>query len=131
MPVFEFDGQRFNNPVELSLHLIGGKWKMPILWRLRERAWRYNELRRDLSTVNHKMLTQQLRELERAGLITRTVYPVVPPHVEYALTELGETAIPCVDVLRSWGASYRSAVASATTSDESNIALHEPANESR
>jgi DNA-binding HxlR family transcriptional regulator len=131
MPVFEFAGQRFNNPVELSLHLIGGKWKMPILWHLRERAWRYNELRRDLSTVNHKMLTQQLRELERAGLITRTVYPVVPPHVEYALTALGETAIPCVDVLRSWGASYRSAVASTTTSDASHVELHEPANESR
>ncbi len=109
MPVFEFDGQRFNNPVELSLHVIGGKWKMPILWRLREGAWRYNALRRDLATVNHKMLTQQLRELERAGLITRTVFPVVPPHVEYALTPLGKTTIPCIEVLRAWGSDYRTA----------------------
>jgi DNA-binding HxlR family transcriptional regulator len=127
MPVFEFDGQRFNNPVELSLHLIGGKWKMPILWRLRERTWRYNELRRDLSTVNHKMLTQQLRELERAGLITRTVYPVVPPHVEYALSSLGETAIPCIEVLRTWGSNYRSTVAaSAPEAVGPDAPLNEP-----
>ncbi len=127
MPVFEFDGQRFNNPVELSLHVIGGKWKMPILWRLRERAWRYNELRRDLSTVNHKMLTQQLRELERAGLITRTVYPVVPPHVEYTLTSLGETAIPCIELLRTWGSNYRRAVADTTPHDVASAdALNEP-----
>ncbi len=106
MPAFEFDDQTFNNPVELTLHLVGGKWKMPILWRLRDRAWRYNELRRDLVKVNHKMLTQQLRELERAGLVTRTVFPVVPPHVEYALTPLGETVLPCIDVLRHWGAEY-------------------------
>jgi DNA-binding HxlR family transcriptional regulator len=106
MPAFEFDDQTFNNPVELTLHLIGGKWKMPILWRLRDRVWRYNELRRDLVKVNHKMLTQQLRELERAGLITRTVFPVVPPHVEYALTPLGASVIPCIEVLRTWGARY-------------------------
>ena len=106
MPPFVFDGHSFNNPVELALHVVGGKWKMPILWRLRERVWRYNELRRDLATVNHKMLTQQLRELERAGLISRTVFPVVPPHVEYALTPLGESAIPCIETLRAWGAGY-------------------------
>ncbi len=111
MPVFEFDGHEFNNPVELALHVIGGKWKMPILWRLQQRAWRYSELQRDLAKVNHKMLTQQLRELERAGLVSRTVFPVVPPHVEYALTPLGETTLPCIELLRSWGTSYRAAVA--------------------
>ncbi len=107
MPVFEFDGHEFNNPVELALHVIGGKWKMPILWRLKDRTWRYSELHRDLGRVNHKMLTQQLRELERGGLITRTVHPVVPPHVDYAITELGRTAVPSIETLRAWGAHYR------------------------
>ncbi len=107
MPEFEFEGQRYQNPVELALHLIGGKWKMPILWRLRDRVWRYNEIRRDLKRVSHKMLTQQLRELESAGMITRTVHPVVPPHVDYAITDLGLTTIPVIDGLRAWGALYR------------------------
>lgn len=107
MPEFEFEGQRYRNPVELALHVIGGKWRMPILWRLRDRVWRYSELRRDLTPVSHKMLTQQLRELERAGLITRTVHPVVPPHVEYAITNLGVTTIPAIEALRAWGSLYR------------------------
>jgi DNA-binding HxlR family transcriptional regulator len=107
VPEFEFEGQRYQNPVELALHIVGGKWKMPILWRLRNRVWRYNELRRDLNRVSHKMLTQQLRELERAGLITRTVHPVVPPHVEYEITGLGLTTIPAIEALRAWGALYR------------------------
>jgi DNA-binding HxlR family transcriptional regulator len=107
MPEFDFEGQRYENPVELALHVIGGKWKMPILWRLKDRVWRYNELRRDLKRVSHKMLTQQLRELERAGLLTRTVHPVVPPHVEYKITSLGLTTTPAIEALRSWGALYR------------------------
>lgn len=109
MPVFTFGGGTYNNPVELALDVIGGKWKMPILWRLKDRAWRYGELQRDLAKVNHKMLTQQLRELERDGLVTRTVFPEVPPHVEYALTPLGASAIPCIEVLRTWGTAYRTA----------------------
>jgi DNA-binding HxlR family transcriptional regulator len=107
MPEFEFEGQRYQNPVELALHVIGGKWKMPILWRLAQRSWRYNELHRDLTRVSHKMLTQQLRELEEAGLLTRTVHPVIPPHVDYAITSLGRSTIPIITDLRSWGAAYR------------------------
>jgi DNA-binding HxlR family transcriptional regulator len=107
MPEFVFEGLIFQSPVELALHVIGGKWKMPILWRLNRRAWRYNELHRDLKRVSHKMLTQQLRELEQAGLLTRTVYPVVPPHVEYAITDLGRTALPAIEALRAWGMAYR------------------------
>lgn len=107
MPEFEFDGRRFANPVELALHVIGGKWKMPILWRLDKRVWRYNELRRELKGISHKMLTQQLRELEAAGLVSRTVHPVVPPHVDYAITPLGRTTVPAIEALRDWGASYR------------------------
>jgi len=99
----------FQSPVELALHAIGGKWKMPILWRLNQRRWRYNELHRDLKRVSHKMLTQQLRELEAAGLLSRTVHPVVPPHVDYDITPLGRTALPAITALRDWGISYRSA----------------------
>jgi DNA-binding HxlR family transcriptional regulator len=107
VPGFEFRGQRYNNPVELALTAIGGKWKMPILWRVKDRVWRYGELKRSLGGVTHKMLTQQLRELEGDGLITRTVYPVVPPKVEYAITPLGRTAIPAIDALRRWGDVFR------------------------
>lgn len=109
MPAFQLDGITFQSPVELALHAIGGKWKMPILWRLNQRVWRYSELQRDLARVSHKMLTQQLRELEDAGLLTRTVHPVVPPHVDYTITDLGRTALPAIEALRSWGASYRRA----------------------
>ncbi len=107
MPAFDFEGQVFQNPVELALHVIGGKWKMPILWRLDKRTWRYNELRRELAGISHKMLTQHLRELEHHGLITRTVYPVVPPHVDYSLTPLGKTAVPIIESLREWGSAFR------------------------
>jgi DNA-binding HxlR family transcriptional regulator len=107
MPEFEFQGLHFNNPVELALHVIGGKWKMPILWRLKDRTWRYNELHRGMKRVTHKMLTHQLRELERDGLVTRTIHPVIPPHVDYKLTELGKTAIPAIETLRKWGSLYR------------------------
>ena len=107
MPPFEFEGQVYQNPVELAQDVIGGKWKMPILWRLATRTWRYNELRRELPAISHKMLTQQLRELEQHGLITRTVHAVVPPRVEYDLTELGRTTVPVIESLRTWGALYR------------------------
>jgi DNA-binding HxlR family transcriptional regulator len=107
MPVFEFRGRSYNNPVELALEVVGGKWKMPILWRLRDRVWRYGELKRDLGPVTHKMLTQQLRELERDRLLTRTVYAEVPPRVEYAITDLGRSAVPVIEALRDWGRTYR------------------------
>jgi DNA-binding HxlR family transcriptional regulator len=107
MPPFTFRAQVYQNPVELALQVLGGKWKMPILFRLAQRSWRYGELKRDLAAANHKTLTQQLRELERDGLCTRTVHPVVPPRVDYAITPLGRTALPSIEVLRAWGALYR------------------------
>jgi DNA-binding HxlR family transcriptional regulator len=112
MPVFEFRGRTYNNPVELALETIGGKWKMPILWRLKDRSWRYGELKRSLGPVTHKMLTEQLRELERDGLLTRTVHAVVPPRVDYAITRLGLSAIPVIERLREWGTGYRRRVES-------------------
>ena len=107
MPAFDFEGRRYQNPVELAQDVVGGKWKMPILWRLAQRTWRYSELRRELVGVSHKMLTQQLRELERHELLTRTVHPVVPPHVDYDITPLGRTTLPVIEALRVWGALYR------------------------
>lgn len=85
---------------EAALTIIGGKWKMPILWRLSLKpVWRYGELRRDLGTISHKMLSQQLKELEGSGLIQRKLYPVVPPRVEYSLTEKGRLALPAIQAL--------------------------------
>jgi len=108
MSEFNFRGKKYSNFVELSLDIIGGKWKMPIIWRLKDDSKRYGELRRSLPKVTHKMLTQQLRELEEAEIITRKVYPEVPPKVEYSLTLLGKSVIPVIDMLREWGEEYRS-----------------------
>ena len=108
MPEINFKGKKFNSPVELSLSIIGGKWKMLILWRLKEASMRYGELRKSLPKITHKMLTQQLRELEQDEIITRKVYPEVPPKVEYSLTLLGKSVIPVIDLLSGWGEEYRS-----------------------
>lgn len=90
----------------LAMDLVGGKWKMVILWHLRNGILRFNELRRLMPDITQKMLTQQLRELEDAGIITRTVYPVVPPKVEYALTEEGQRLIPSLNMLCEWSLAY-------------------------
>ncbi|MCU0393704.1 MAG: helix-turn-helix transcriptional regulator [Thermoflexibacter sp.] len=106
MPKFQFEGKEYNNPVELSLDIIGGKYKMPILWRLKDKVWRYGELKKDLGRITHKMLTEQLRELEHDGLISRKVYPEVPPKVEYTITELGRQAVPIIEMLRKFGEDF-------------------------
>jgi DNA-binding HxlR family transcriptional regulator len=103
MPDFIYKNKVYYNPVEFAMDRIGGAWKMPILWRLRERIFRYSELRKDIPHITDKMLTTQLRELEEDGLVSRTVYPVVPPKVEYALTERGRRAIPVVELIRNYG----------------------------
>lgn len=90
----------------LAMDLVGGKWKMVILWHLRNGTLRFNMPRRLMPDITQKMLTQQLRELEGAGIITRTVYPVVPPKVEYALTEEGKRLIPSLDLLCEWSFAY-------------------------
>jgi DNA-binding HxlR family transcriptional regulator len=103
MPDFLFKQKLYYNPVEFAMDRIGGAWKMPILWRLRDRVMRYGELKKDIPHVTHKMLTTQLRQLEEEGFITRTVYPVVPPKVEYELTDRGRRAIPVVEMIRAYG----------------------------
>ena len=93
-------------PVEVTLDLIGGRWKPLILWHLKERGvLRHGQLKRLIPTITQKMLTQQLRELEHDGIVHRTVYPQVPPKVEYSLTTLGESLRPVVDAMCEWGAS--------------------------
>ena len=112
MPRFELDGKKFNNPVQLALDVVGGKWKMPILWRVRDKALRYGDLRASLNEhahkpVTHAMLSAQLKELEASGLLTRTAYAEVPPRVEYAITALGLRVLPVIEALRTFGHHYR------------------------
>lgn len=93
-------------PVEATLELIGGKYKALILWHLSEGTLRFSELRKLITSATPKMLTQQLRELEAQALIYREVFPVIPPKVEYSLTELGKSLMPILVAMRDWGASY-------------------------
>ena len=93
------------SPVESALHAIGGKWKPLILWHLMEDMRRFGELRRQISEITQKVLTQQLRELESDGLVHREVYAEVPPRVEYSLTELGRSLESVLNVLCDWGKS--------------------------
>lgn len=103
MPDFLYKGKIYYNPVEFAMDRLGGTWKMPILWRLKDRVCRYGELKRSISHISDKMLTTQLRELESDGFIHREVYAVVPPKVEYSITEKGNSAIPIVDTIRKYG----------------------------
>lgn len=96
----------YKYPVEVTLQLIGGKYKALILWHLMNKILRYNELSRLIPDASPKMLTQQLRELEKDGLIERTVYPVQPPRVDYSLTEFGRSLSPILDSISSWGIDY-------------------------
>ena len=90
-------------PIEVSIEVIGGTWKVIIVRELLEGTRRYSELHRALKRVTHKMLAQQLRELERDGVINRKVYPQVPPKVEYSLTPLGDALGPILETMQSWG----------------------------
>ena len=90
-------------PAEMTLDIIGGRWKVLILWQLFQSERRFSELFRALDGITQKMLTQQLRELEHDGIVHRTVYPQVPPKVEYSLTSLGESLRPVVDAMCKWG----------------------------
>lgn len=93
-------------PVGATLDLIGGKYKSLILWYLSESKMRFSELKKRISSATAKMLTQQLRELEASNLIHREVFPIIPPKVEYSLTELGRSLMPILVAMRDWGADY-------------------------
>lgn len=93
-------------PVSATLDLIGGKYKALILWHLAEKKLRFSQLNKLIPSATAKMLTQQLREMETQNLIHREVYPVVPPKVEYSLTELGRSLMPVLIAMRDWGSEY-------------------------
>ena len=93
-------------PVAKTLEMIGGKYKALILWHLSNGKLRFSELKRQISNATPKMLTQQLRELEEHNLIHREVYPIIPPKVEYSLTETGKSLMPVLIAMRDWGANY-------------------------
>ena len=95
-----------NCPVDTTLHLIGGKYKALILWHLISNTLRHGELHKLIPKATPKMLTQQLRELERDNLLVREVYPVVPPKVEYSLSDLGRSLQPILAAMYDWGAGY-------------------------
>jgi DNA-binding HxlR family transcriptional regulator len=95
-------------PVEAALDLIGGKWKGVLLYHLlKDRRLRFNELRRRMPSVSQRILTKQLRELERDGVVHRTVFAEVPPRVEYSLTALGSSLRPVVKSLEAWGSARK------------------------
>ena len=105
------DLMTINCEKELTLAVIGGKWKLIILWHLgMEGTKRFSELKKLIPHITQKMLTNQLRELEEDKLIFRKVYPVVPPRVEYSLTEHGESLMPVLKMMYSWGQNYREQV---------------------
>ena len=94
-------------PVDTTVSLIGSKWKLLIMRNLLVRPWRFNELKNSLDGISQKVLTDSLRSMEEDGIITRTVYPEVPPRVEYALSELGESMRPIIKSMEKWGTDYK------------------------
>lgn len=94
-------------PVATTVQLIGSKWKLLILRNLLQRPWRFNELKKSLEGISQKVLTDSLRSMEADGIITRTVYPEVPPRVEYALNDLGQSMRPIIIAMEEWGINYK------------------------
>jgi len=94
-------------PVATTVSLIGSKWKLLIMRNLLVRPWRFNELQKSLDGISQKVLTDSLRSMESDGIVTRTVYPEVPPRVEYALSELGESMRPIIKSMENWGTEYK------------------------
>ncbi len=96
-------------PVATTVQMIGSKWKLLIMRNLLVRPWRFNELKKDLEGISQKVLTDSLRSMEDDGIVIRTVYPEVPPRVEYSLSELGESMRPIMASMEQWGLAYQKA----------------------
>lgn len=94
-------------PVATTVSLIGSKWKLLIMRNLLGRPWRFNELQKSIDGISQKALTEALRSMEADGIVRRTVYPEVPPRVEYSLTELGESMRPIIKAMEKWGSAYK------------------------
>ncbi len=104
---FQINEKIFFCPMELTMDVLGGKWKLLILWQLQQGTKRYGELRTALPDITHKMLTQQLRELESDGIVHREVFHVVPPKVEYSLTERGQKLTTVMDSMAEWASAFQ------------------------
>jgi DNA-binding HxlR family transcriptional regulator len=104
--MIKYEGVEYHCSMELTLELIGGKWKPLIIWYLAENTMRFSELKRALPNITHKMLTQQLRGLEESGLVNRHIYTEIPPKVEYSLTSAGKSLLPILESLRQWGVNF-------------------------
>jgi DNA-binding HxlR family transcriptional regulator len=103
---YKLNGTFYYCPVDLTLSVIGGKWKGLVFWNLRDGSKRFGELKKILVGINDKMLTQVLRELESSGIVSRTVYEVVPPKVVYELTEEGRKLLPVMQQMSDWGSKF-------------------------
>ncbi|WP_425058251.1 putative HTH-type transcriptional regulator YtcD [Sporomusa carbonis] len=104
--MIKFRNTEYQCSMELTLDLIGGKWKSLILWHLGENTLRFSELKKTMPQITQKMLTQQLRELEENGLVNRFIYTQIPPKVEYSLTQAGKSLLPILATLCQWGLNY-------------------------
>jgi DNA-binding HxlR family transcriptional regulator len=108
--MIQYKNIQYQCSMELTLDLIGGKWKSLILWHLGENTLRFSELKKTLPQITQKMLTQQLRDLEADGLVHRLIYTQIPPKVEYSLTDAGKSLLPILDTLCQWGLNYANVV---------------------
>lgn len=97
------NGQVYHCALDVTMEQVGGKWKTIVLWYLRKDRKRFSELRKLIPGITEKMLSMQLRQLEKDGFLSRTVYPEVPPRVEYALTPHGRTLLPLLEAIAAWG----------------------------
>jgi DNA-binding HxlR family transcriptional regulator len=107
MTRYHLNGTYYYCPVDLTLSVIGGRWKGLVFWNLRDGAKRFGEMKKILVGINDKMLTQVLRELEASGVVSRKVYEVVPPKVEYALTKEGKKLLPVMELMQHWGQKFK------------------------
>jgi DNA-binding HxlR family transcriptional regulator len=101
--IVQMEGKEYHCALDITMDFIGGKWKTVVLWYLRKDAKRFSELKRHVPSITEKMLTLQLRDLEKDGIVIRTIFPEVPPRVEYQLTDFGKTLIPMLEEMAKWG----------------------------
>ena len=106
MKRYNLDGTFFYCPVDLTLSVIGGRWKGLVFWNLRDGSRRYGEMKKILVGINDKMLTQVLRELEKSGVVNRKVFEVIPPKEEYSLTDEGKKLLPVMELMSNWGEKF-------------------------
>lgn len=107
MKRYKLNGTYYYCPVDLTLHIVGGRWKGIVIWNLKEGTKRFSELKRILVTINDKMLSQVLRELEEQGVVSRKVYEIVPPKVEYSLTKEGKKLLPIMQAMNDFGQKFQ------------------------